>query len=183
MCDSLSPPLDSITHAAVECVYEFYVEAMMSTEPDAFVQSLNQPELDFVIVADRAEVVNGKLYMMGGGYDRIYLSEEPPRVFSISFVVGVLVPWNACNQEHRLDFAVEDSEGQALDFSARATFNVGRSPHMEPGEVQRVMLAPPQVAVTFPVYGSYFLRVTLNEAISKKVALYVSGAKGVAIRK
>lgn len=146
----------------------------MHPEPaDEFVRSLNQPEIDFVIIADRAEVVGGKLYLMGGGYDRILLKDEPPHAFTLSFAVGVMVPWNACNQEHRITFAVEDAEGKDIGFTAEVGFNVGRHPSMAPGESQRVMIAPPQAAVAFPGYGTYFLRVTLNGVSHKKEAIYV----------
>ena len=30
---------------------------------------LDKPEVDFLVLADHAEVVGGKLYMMGGGWD------------------------------------------------------------------------------------------------------------------
>jgi len=142
-------------------------------DPEAFVQSLSQPEVDFAIIADRVEVVNGKLYMMGGGYDRIFTQEQMPYTFALSFAVGVLVPWNACNQEHRLSFAVEDPEGNNLGLGATVGFNVGRPPGMGQGETQRVMLAPPAAAVTFPDYGTYLLHVSLNGAADKRVPLYV----------
>ena len=32
---------------------------------------LGSPEIEWLILADEAELVNGKLYMMGGGWDRI----------------------------------------------------------------------------------------------------------------
>ncbi len=47
----------------------------------------------------RAEAVNGKLYMMGGAWDGIYLrSMADPASFSIA--VGIVVPWHATNVEH-----------------------------------------------------------------------------------
>lgn len=151
---------------------------MTTQTPEAFVQSLNQPEIDFVIIADRAEVVNGKLYMLGGGYDRMLVGDPMPYPFLLSFAVGILVPWNACNTEHRLQFAIEDPEGKTLDgFGGEVGFNVGRPPGMKPGESQRVMVASPQAPVTFPDFGTYLLRVTLSSGDVKKEALYVADRK------
>ena len=36
---------------------------------------LEQVEIDFLLLADKAEILNGKLYMMGGAWDRIHLKE------------------------------------------------------------------------------------------------------------
>lgn len=152
--------------------------SMTTQTPEGFVQSLNQPEIDFVIIADRAEVVNGKLYLMGGGYDRIVIGNSMPHRFPLSFAVGVLVPWNACNIEHRLQFAIEDPEGRDLEgFGGEIGFNVGRPPGMEPGESQRVMVASPLAQVMFPAYGTYILRVTLNGTDVRKEALYLNDPK------
>ena len=143
--------------------------------PEWFVQSLSQPEIDFVIIADRAEVINGKLFVMGGGYDRIFIGDEMPHTFPLSFAVGVLVPWNACNIELMIQFAIEDPEGKDLaGFGGALGFNVGRPPVMGEGDSQRVMIALPQAPVAFPSYGTYVFRVTLNGGNAKKEALYVT---------
>lgn len=146
--------------------------------PEGFVQSLSQPEIDFVIISDRSEVVNGKLYIMGGGYDRVFVGGPMPHVFALSFAVGVLVPWNACNIDHRIQFALEGPEGKDLEgFGGAVGFKVGRPPVMGEGDCQRVMIALPQAPVAFPAFGTYALRVTLNGGNAKKEALYVTSAK------
>ena len=151
----------------------------MSTVPatlESFVRSLDRPEIDFAVIADRAEIVNGKTYMMGGGWDRLNAAEVPV-VHLLSFVVGLLVPWNATNQEHILEFLLEDAEGNNVDhMRGEAHFNAGRAPFMKAGDIQRVMLAP-QIPVTFPAYGTYCIRFSLNGNTAKRVLLYVSDPK------
>ena len=39
-----------------------------------------RPEIDYLLVADRAEVVSGKLYLMGGSWDRITPPQFPHRM-------------------------------------------------------------------------------------------------------
>ena len=34
-----------------------------------------KPTIDFLLIADRAEVVSGKLYMMGGAWDHITITD------------------------------------------------------------------------------------------------------------
>ena len=50
------------------------------------------PEIDYLLVADRAEVVNGKLYLMGGSWDRIQPQQFPHRMMlGIAIVCTVTV--------------------------------------------------------------------------------------------
>ena len=58
---------------------------------------LEQVEIDFLLLADRAEVLNGKLYLMGGAWDRRQIRDIDSPV-SLTIVVGVLVPWNLTNE-------------------------------------------------------------------------------------
>lgn len=113
-----------------------------------------EPEFDFVILADRAETLNGKLYMMGGAWDGIYLrSIADPATFTI--VVGIVVPWHATNVEHVLGLQLEDADGRQLtDFQAR--FTTGRPASIPPGSRQRVTLCLP-VAFVFPAPGTHII--------------------------
>ncbi len=52
---------------------------------------LERVEIDFLLLADRAEVLNGKLYMMGGAWDRRQIRSIDSPV-SLTMVIGVLVP-------------------------------------------------------------------------------------------
>src|SRR5262249_54509042 len=55
-------------------------------------QTLNEPIVEFFILADYAEAVNGKLYMMGGGWDQSFVKDFSQPV-SFSFAIGIQVPW------------------------------------------------------------------------------------------
>lgn len=134
--------------------------------------TLGQPSVDFALLADHAEALNNKVYIHGGGWDRLGLAEVPAK-WAISFAAGILVPWNATNQEHTITFAIVDDDGVATDFRTEARFNVGRPPHLTVGEVQRVMIAFPQIFVTFPTYGGYVLSVALNDVVAKTVTFAV----------
>ena len=69
-----------------------------------------QVEVDFLLLADRAEVLNGKLYMMGGAWDRRNIRDIAAPV-PLSIVVGVLIPWNLTNEPHQLRLRIEDEDG------------------------------------------------------------------------
>ena len=121
----------------------------------ADIQALNEPTVDFFILADHAEAVNGKLYLMGGGWDRIFVPDFSQPVV-ISFALGVLVPWNATNIRHTVQIAIEDLDRQQpIDFNLSADFVTGRPPLITEGETQRALLAVPRVGVTFKQPGAY----------------------------
>ena len=62
---------------------------------------LDKPEVDFLVLADHAEVVGGKLYMMGGGWD-VRRIEDFSKPFNMNIAVGVLTPWALANKENQV---------------------------------------------------------------------------------
>jgi hypothetical protein len=136
-------------------------------------EAAGQPEIEFVILAERVEVLNGKLYMMGGGYDRLFLERPPPQTMPVTFAVGLLVPWEASGREHQLQFAVLDEAGNTVAASDQLVVNLNSPPGLVDGESQRVMLAPLGGPVTFPSYGKFVLRVVLDGAVQKTVIFSV----------
>ncbi len=132
------------------------------------IQELNELSVDFLILADRAEALNGKLYVMGGAWDRVFIADfQQPA--TISFAVGVLVPWNATNMQHTLVITVVDPDENPIDFRAELGFVVGRPPWAHQGETQRAILALPAVPVRFPQAGTYVLSATLDGVRRKRV--------------
>ena len=99
----------------------------------------DQPEVDFLILADRAEAVSGKLYMMGGAWDQIGVLDFTKPV-SFSIALGILIPWNATNLDHNLRVHLLDEDGTRL-FSMDGGFRAGRPPQLPQGGAQHNVLA------------------------------------------
>ena len=115
--------------------------------------SETQPSIDFLILADHAEAVHGKLYLMGGGWD--VLAPPPGGRAPFSLALGILVPWLATNADHPCRITLESPDGQQLldlGFNVRT----GRPPSIDAGATQRVIAALP-VSVAFPTTGPYVL--------------------------
>jgi hypothetical protein len=127
------------------------------------------PEIDFLILADRAEAVNGKLYMMGGGWDAIGIA-GPDQHSQFTAAIALLVPWNATNVEHTCAVRVEDADGAALLRVAIAV-KTGRPPGLPDGAAQRVMAALP-INVTFARPGPHVVVASVGE-MEKRVPFYV----------
>jgi hypothetical protein len=121
----------------------------------------DQPEIDFLILADRAESINGKLYMMGGVWDQIGVIDfSKPIVFTIA--LGILIPWNATNLDHKLHVHLLDEDGNQL-FGVDGGFKTGRPPQLSAGASQHSVLAV-TVSALLPKPGTYSVEATINEA-------------------
>ena len=134
-----------------------------------------QVEIDFLMVADRAEAVNGKLYIMGGAWDRLGVNDFSKPV-SISLAIGVLVPWNWTNEPQTLSIQVQNADAEAVKPGIQAEFNVGRPPHATKGQVFRALLAVTSQWV-LPGPGEYQVVASLSGAGSKTTAFYAVSAE------
>ena len=96
-------------------------------------------ELDFLLLADRAEAVNGKLYLVGGGWDRLGMSSIPgPANFDVA--VGVLVGYNETNSPHKIELVLEDEDNKLVLGPIAAQFELGRPAGMKLGQTQRFQM-------------------------------------------
>jgi uncharacterized protein DUF6941 len=93
-----------------------------------------------LLLADFAEAINGKLYVMGGGW-----SITAPAPGPMALAVKIEVPWNEANKSHELTMQLVDADGQPVVFSpeeegkagagveVKGDFEVGRPPGLMPG--------------------------------------------------
>lgn len=133
--------------------------------------ALARPSIDFLILADRAEAISGKLYLMGGAWDRLSV-QDFDQSHPLSFAIGILVPWNATNQVHGLRIVLQDADGHDL-FQFQGQITTGRPPWAVTGQTQRVVLALPAVPVRFPKPGTYIIRAYINDEPDKRTELHV----------
>ena len=101
-----------------------------------------------MMLADAAQVSDGKLSVLGGGWQFIGSPQSP---YAVAIIVAV--PWTETNKRHRLSVALHDSDGnpvrlgteesgadaQAIAFTAE--FEIGRPPGFKPGTSLNVPLA------------------------------------------
>lgn len=96
--------------------------------------------IEFLILADFAQVTGGKLSMMGGGWTRINV-QTFPHVQSFSVATAISVPWAHTNEKHNIVITMVDEDGQQESFKIEGEFEVGRAPGTKPGSSQRLMMA------------------------------------------
>lgn len=114
-----------------------------------------QIKAEWIILADYAEVVNGKLYLMGGGWDRLTVTSGFPMSRQCGVAVSFRVPWALTNQTHRFEIEIADDDGKTL-VRADGHFEVGRPAGILPGQAQRFQFSM-NGAVQFERPGGYVI--------------------------
>jgi hypothetical protein len=106
-------------------------------------------EIEFVLIADAVENVNGKLYVMGGGWT-VFRSASFPAQIRFGIAVSIRVSWEETNAQHdvhirvvqdpdRSQRPVANQEVMPLEIGSKV--HVTRPPGLEEGSIQRVFLA------------------------------------------
>ena len=130
--------------------------------------------IEFIMLADHAEVINGKLYIMGGGYDRRFINDIKAPV-TLSMVIGVLVPWNLTNQPHTMKLRVETEDGAAVGPEVQGEVTVGRSIQAISGQTFRAMSVV-NLTQPLPQLGGYKVIASLSSGDSKTTTFYAVDA-------
>lgn len=86
-----------------------------------------------MLLADAAQVSEGKLYIMGGGWA---ITGPQPTPSAIGVLVEV--PWDQANMRHRWSLALVDSDGHPVTandqpVTIQGELEVGRPPGLTPG--------------------------------------------------
>ena len=127
----------------------------------------DEPAIEFMILAEHAEVIHGKLYMMGGGWENITVQDlQAPIILPLA--VSILVPWPATNRPHTVEISIQSADAEVLAEQHRH-LTVGRPADIEPGTSQRSMLVL-RVPVTLPGPGRYVAIGGINGTPQSRVA-------------
>jgi hypothetical protein len=117
--------------------------------------------VEWVILADAAQVVNGKLYLLGGGWDAVIVPSAFPASQACGIAIAFRVPWNETNQRKHADVEITDEDASATVATMGLQFEVGRPAGITAGQSQRFQIAA-NVALTFPRPGSYVILVKID---------------------
>ncbi len=101
-------------------------------------------KLEWLMLADSAQVINNKLYLLGGGWDRVFVNSAFPASQPLGLAVAISVDWVETNQKHMLHLEVlreSDNEQPQSLMAIDAEFEIGRAPGLRPGASQRTQLA------------------------------------------
>lgn len=126
--------------------------------------------LDFLLVADRAEAVNGKLYALGGGWDRINMAQFPGAA-NFDVALGILVGYTETNERHEFQLTLEDDDGKVVVGPVGGQLEMGRPPGLKPAQAQRFMVAV-RGPFVLPAPGEYHWMLALDGQRAGKTSFW-----------
>jgi hypothetical protein len=135
-------------------------------------EEIQEVHIKVMMPADGAQAVAGKLYVLGGGFDRITIPSLPAQ-YKFDLAMLIEVPWSATNQPYQLVVELLDADGQAVGYRAEATMETGRPPGMRRGASLIVPVAMP-VFAEFQEVGRYVLRGAINGEERNRVSIEVA---------
>ncbi|MCL1599530.1 MAG: hypothetical protein M3094_10115, partial [Actinomycetia bacterium] len=120
--------------------------------------------LTSAMLADAAQVQNGKLYVLGGGYDTISVTAVPAVHRNISLAMVAEVGPDERQRDLDLMITLLDEDGNPVGVEAKGKLRVGAPPNLPPGSPSVVPIVSPFHNITFPEAKGYAFIVTLNDA-------------------
>jgi hypothetical protein len=119
-----------------------------------------------IVLADSAEVREGLLFLLGGGWNHVGPQPQP---FAIAGLVEV--DWNETNSRHRIEFVIEDEDGSPFlvptptgdqPFRLGSEFDVGRPAGATQGETFNLPIAVPITPLPWNPGRRYVVRTLID---------------------
>lgn len=141
---------------------------MTNDEPKAeLILPEDHTEIDYLLTSDFAEVVNGKTYLMGAGWDSVSPATYPAEI-KLGIAVGVRVPFLESNMPHHITIVLRAESNDY--FRMEGDLETGRRPGargesaLVPIAVNtRIVLTEPQtLELTAEVDGRSIRRITIR---------------------
>ena len=120
-------------------------------------------KIETLLLADAAQAVGGKLYVLGGGWN--ITNAQAPSAIALIFEI----PWSETNRRHGFALQLVDADGHGVaigadrthPFEFRSEFEIGRPPGSTPGVSFNVPFAL-NLGPLGLAEGRYEWRCTLN---------------------
>jgi hypothetical protein len=119
-------------------------------------------QVEFVMLADAAQVSGGKLYLLGGAWN-LYRAASFPTQAPLALVASILVDRSEAGSRHPVRLTLADEAGIPIIPPLDWTVEVGRPEGTDPTIPQRSLLAV-NTSVQLPRAGRYSFTVTAGTA-------------------
>ena len=136
-------------------------------------------EVEWLILADSAQVVGNKLYLLGGGWDRLTVNTKFPAQRQVGIAIAIKVPWNRTNEQHQFEIEIASEDAETVG-KVEGNFEVGRAPGIPQGQDQRIQLAV-GANLTFTKPGVFVIMAKIDGEERTHVPFYVTAGSGVAV--
>jgi hypothetical protein len=114
--------------------------------------------VDTFLVADSAQVANGKLYILGGGWNYVNLSGSRSTVAAMTLAGRVVVPWSKTNRDLPFPIQLVHSDGEEFftdQFQIRLLLSAKPMPDQPPSMETATPFTIDIYNLAFPRPGEY----------------------------
>ena len=143
------------------------------------------------VLCDSAVTADGKLFLQGGGWDVLTANGFPFQQPRIGLGAVVAIPYTATNQNHRFSLELVSEDGQPVHVRPApsgeegpnvvdAQFNIGRPPHLQPGDSQSIAFAVNLDQLRFDGPGSFAFIVKIDRTEVERLPFRVMLPRGMA---
>ncbi len=128
---------------------------------------LLSPSIDFAILCDAVQAAGGKLHLVGGGWDNLFVSKFPARHHSLGIGARIRIPWSSTDETVQLRVDLIDEDGTSILPSGplRHRVKARRSPMLEEGSDLGVVRAFTFNNLEFPKAGPYAFVLSIGESV------------------
>jgi hypothetical protein len=127
-------------------------------------------ELDFAFLADSAQVVNGRLFVLGGALDRLWAPQVPVVHPLMTLAMRFQLSVAELDREHQLEVVLIDGDGKHLS-KVGGKLKVGRRVEQELWKPAMPLLTINLVNTKFERFGSYAIEILVNGTSLKSLPL------------
>jgi hypothetical protein len=133
------------------------------------------PAVDFALLADAVQVLQGKLYVLGGGWNTLFVSGFPARHPSLGVGLRVRVPWSWTDRSLVIGVDLQDEDGARMlpGNAISQSVKVSRPAGMPDGSDVVLARSFTFNNLTFPKPGGYSFVISLDEEIADRLRFTV----------
>ena len=133
-----------------------------------------------ILLTDSAEVREGLLFLLGGGWSEVGPASQP---FAIAGILDV--EWDETNVQHTAEFTIEEEDGAALmvptptgdqPFRIVSQFEIGRPPGSPRGRSFNVPVAIPILPIPWTPGRNYVVVLRIDDAEADRLKFSVRAA-------
>jgi hypothetical protein len=129
-------------------------------------------DLDFALLADAADVAQGKLYVMGGAFDTIHVANFPATHPALAVVLRLLLGPMDLDRKHSLQILLLNADAKHI-ASADGELFVPKAAGSPAGWKQAVILPLRFLNVPFREPGHYSIEILVDGHMAKAIPLRV----------
>jgi hypothetical protein len=131
-------------------------------------------ELDYAFLADSAEVINGKTYVMGGSIDTIWTKQVPVVYPKLSFVLRIEFEAAEIGRKHKLEIQIMDEDGKVITTVGADIEIPGRNPHAPKGWRSSLLTVLNFANLQFTKFGTYNFNILTDNFSLKSIPFRIA---------